>query len=214
MKVLAVDTAGPVIGVALRIDGETQQRTERVVRGSEARLVPWAVELCAQAGVRIADLDGIAVAVGPGAFTGLRVGLATATGLAFGAGLPVLGLSSLASRAHGLPGTVLSMLDARKSRVYAQWFRDGASLTEAVDMDPELVAAQIEGAFLATGEGASVYAELLGDRATLAADWDDPSVDALARMGEEGLLRGEGVDPVDVRPTYLRLPDARPPKFI
>lgn len=215
MKVLALDTAGPLIGVALRVGGETEVRLERVQRGSESRLVPWVLELCASAEIRLTDLDGVAVAVGPGAFTGLRVGLATATGLALGAGVPVAGLSSLASRGQ-IPGhRVLSMLDARKSRVYAQWFENGVSLSPPVDLAPSEVLAGAAEGFLATGEGAGVYEDLViaaGGR--LRPNWEDPAVDALARMGEEAIARGEGLDPVSVRPVYLRAPDARPPKFI
>lgn len=211
---LAIDTTGPVIGVALRVAGEVRERTERVQRGSEQRLTPWAQELCAEASLRIADLDGIAVAVGPGAFTGLRVGLATASGLAMAANLPVVGLSSLASRARNVEGRVLSMLDARKARVYAQWFVDGRGEGEARDVTPEALLAEVAAGFVATGEGAGVYrllVETAGGR--VHADWPSPAVDALARMGEEALTRGEGIDPVSLRPVYIRPPDARPPKF-
>ncbi|MCO4744615.1 MAG: tRNA (adenosine(37)-N6)-threonylcarbamoyltransferase complex dimerization subunit type 1 TsaB [Proteobacteria bacterium] len=215
MKVLALDTAGPVIGVALRVDGVTEVRTSRVQRGSEGLLVPWVQELCAEAGTTLSELDAVATAVGPGAFTGLRVGLATATGLAFGAGIPVVSVSSLASRAADHPGRVLCMLDARKSRVYAQWFQDGVASSDPVDWPPDQVLEGVAPGFVATGEGASVYRELVvAAGGALAETWESPAVDVLARMGEEAFARGEGTDPVLVRPVYLRAPDARPPKFI
>ena len=94
MRILAIDTAGPVIGVALLVHEDVRVRTERVLRGSESRLAPWVAQLCEEAGMRVADIDAIAVSEGPGAFTGLRVGLATALGLAHGIGCPVLPISS------------------------------------------------------------------------------------------------------------------------
>ena len=70
MRVLSVDTAGPVVGVGLVWDGQVSVRTERVRRGAEALLVPWAQALLAERGGAFKDLDGVAVARGPGAFTG------------------------------------------------------------------------------------------------------------------------------------------------
>ncbi len=215
MGTLAIDTCGPVLGVALRLGGEVRVRTERVVRGSETRLVPWARALCAEAGIGLGDLTGIAVAQGPGAFTGLRVGLATASGLALGLGIPLWGGSSLDSRARRVEAAghgVLALLDARKGRVYARWFPATGAPGAPGDLPPEEALAACEGAFLATGEGALVYrdrVEAAGGR--VVADADHPAVDVLAAMGEEAMARGEGRDPVEVRPLYLRAPDARPP---
>lgn len=216
MRVLAVDTTGPVIGVALRLGSVAEVRTERVQRGSEERLVPWILALCSEAGLSVGELDGVAVAVGPGAFTGLRVGLATAMGIALAGRLPVVGLSSLASRAapHAAEDRVLSMLDARKARVYAQWFEAGLPISDAMDIAPEELLLSVSPGFLATGEGAGVYREQVeaaGGRIHSA--WASPAVDALARMGEEALARGEATDPAALRPVYIRPPDARPPKF-
>lgn len=213
MRVLALDTAGPVVGVALSVDGRTRSRVERVTRGAEARLVPWALELCGEAGIRLADLDGVAVAAGPGAFTGLRVGLATASGLAMAIGCPLWQGSSLESRALGARGDrVLAMLDARKQRVYAALYGAGALARGPADVPPEEALAWADAPFVATGEGAVVYEEQVrAAGGVLAPDTTDPCVDALARLGAEALARGEGGDPLHVRPVYLRAPDARPP---
>lgn len=214
MTVLAIDTAGPVIGVSLLCDGAITLRSERVQRGSETRLVPWVTELCELAEVSVADVDGVAVSVGPGAFTGLRVGLATAMGLALAAGKPVVGISSLQTRAGAVPGRVLSLLDARKSRVYGQWFADAQPVGEAVDLAPAELLAGVAPGFVATGEGAHVYRDLVeASGGTVYEGWEAPAVDVLARMGEEALARGEGVDPAALRPVYIRAPDARPPRF-
>ena len=207
---VAIDTAGPVIGVAVRVEGVTRVRSARVERGSETRLVPWILELCAESGVRTLDLEGVAVSVGPGAFTGLRVGLGTALGLAVAIGAKIYPAMSLQARACAHSGQVLALLDARKSRVYAARYLDGHLVDGPGDVSPEVAVGWCQGPFLATGEGAIVYRAAveagLGSIVDLA---DDPAVDVLARLGEEALLRGSGVDAVDVHPLYLRDADAK-----
>jgi len=213
--VLAIDTVAPVIGVALRVGGESRERVERVSRGAETRLTPWVLELCAEAGLGLRDLDGIAVSRGPGSFTGLRVGLATAAGLALGLDVPLWGAMSLAPRAHRVAGEgsgVLALLDARRQRVYAAWYPPGASVRGPEDIDPAVAVGWAAPPFVATGEGAIVYEEqVLRAGGRLAPGAGHPAVDALAWMGEEALLRGEGRDAVEVVPLYLRAPDAQPP---
>lgn len=218
MRVLAIDTCGPVIGVALYVDGQVEERTARVTRGAEAHLMPWALELAGQAGLSLSQLDGVAAAVGPGAFTGIRVGLAAACGVALAAGVPLWPGSSLVSRAVGAAanGPVLTMLDARKSRVYAAVVGvDGEVLAGPSDLLPEAAVALTSGRFEATGEGALVYREVVesaGGRVLDAAG--DPGVGALARLGAAGLDAGQGIAPETVVPVYLRAPDARPPKHM
>lgn len=216
MRVLAIDTVGPVIGVALVVDGRCEVRTERIARGAESRLMPWATELCAGAGVVLADLDGVAVSRGPGAFTGLRVGLAAALGVAWAAGCPVWACDSLLPRAQvgrtpGVP--LLVALDARKSRVYAALYGDDGVVEPAADVAPEVAAGWSEGPFEATGEGSAVYADVIGAAGgRVLPDPTDPCVGALAALGAAAIGRGEGVDPATVQPLYLRQPDAKLPK--
>ncbi len=213
MNVLAIDTSGPVVGVALLVGDALSTRTERVLRGSETRIATWASELCIAAGIAVADLDGVAVSRGPGAFTGLRVGLSTALGIAHGVGCPVIAESSLRSRARRVgQDRVLSMLDARKSRVYAMWTEDGGrSVTSGpADVSVEEALSWTSGVFTATGEGALAYREALEAAGVpIASDADSPAVDTLVRFAAESLKRGEGVQPTDVIPVYLRRPDAR-----
>lgn len=217
MNVVAIDTCGPVIGVALLAGSEVRSRTERVNRGSETRLLPWMEQLLAEAGLGLAQIDGIAATVGPGAFTGLRVGLATATGLAMATGRPFWGTDSLEPRARRVGGRVLAMLDARKARVYASWYAP-EHLSGPADVAPEVAIGWTRGAgvpagpWVATGEGALVYADAVRSAGgTIAEEADDPAVGVLASLAAAALARGEGIDAVLATPLYLREADAVPP---
>lgn len=206
-----LDTAGPVVGVALWVDGAVRCRTERGLHGTDALLLPWALELCAEAGIALSGLDGVGVAAGPGAFTGLRVGLATASGLALSLDRPVWAGSSLQSRRER-EGADLALLDARKGRVYALAVQEGRT-TGPGDVDPAVALGWVRGPFVATGEGAAVYADAVraaGGR--LAVEPCDPAVDTLAGLAAAGLDRGEGCDATALAPVYLRPPDLKPPK--
>ena len=212
--VLAIDTAGPVVGVALWAGGRATERTERVRRGAEARLLPWAIELLEERGLVLADVEGIAASKGPGAFTGIRVGLAAAAGLAHGLGVPLWCEMSLTSRARRVEGQVLSMLDARKERVYAALYdAEGALIQGPEDVAPQIAASWVAPGGRVTGEGALVYREILESHGQIILeDAENPGVMALAELGAAALSRGEGGDPVRVEPLYLREPDAKPPK--
>lgn len=177
------------------------------------RLVPWANEVCDEAGISLSELDGIAVVVGPGAFTGLRVGLATAIGWALALEVPVVGVSSLETRQRGAADLV--MLDARKGRVYAARYEDGVRVDGPADVAPSVALAWMptDSPFLVAGEGAVVYrdeVEACGGR--LIEDVSDPAVGRLVHLGAASLQRGEGQDARTLQPVYLREPDATPPK--
>ncbi len=208
---MAIDTCGPVIGVALRVGGAVLVRTERVNRGSETRLVPWVQELAAEAGILLSEVDGVAASVGPGAFTGLRVGLSTATGLAMALDRPFWGVDSLEPRARRVGGRVLAMLDARKQRVYAAAY-DPERTHAPGDVPPAEALSWLLPGFMATGEGALVYAALvIAAGGQVAPEAENPAVDTLAALAELAFARGEGIDPILALPLYLREADAVPP---
>ncbi len=204
--VLAIDTAGPVVGAALiGHPGGARTWSARVTRGSDKVLTPALGELLADVG----PLARIAVSVGPGAFTSLRVGVAAALGLAVARQCKVVPVSSLEARAARVgSGRVLALLDGRKARAYAGLYVDGILVGDEVDWAPADAVALGRGDFVATGEGALVFQEaVLAAGGCVAADADASPALALAQLAVDR----PGVAPEAVRLRYLRDADAKLP---
>lgn len=149
---LVIDTSGPACAVAL--DGGAHHgltRVESMTRGHGERLLPLVAALLDAAGVPPAALDGVVVCTGPGGFTGVRVGVAAALGIAKGAGIPCCGVTRFAALAHGRPGASRIVLPAGGGLIFAQAFRDGAALAEP---------APVPGDTALTDDGASLLPAL------------------------------------------------------
>ena len=208
-------------GVALvGADGLVAEYTLHIEVTYSERLLPAIDRVLADARLTIADVGGIAVAMGPGSFTGLRIGLSTAKGLAAASGTPLVGVPTLRALAWGLPfcpHPICPILDARKGEVYGAVFQwDGGELVqimEDVALPPQLLAERITGPTVLLGEGVATYgeflAEALGRRAIfLPAPLRGPRPAAVAALGRHRLLRGERDDPVALVPRYLRPSEA------
>lgn len=119
MKILALDTSSEHCSAALLLDGDIRQRLELAGQRHSQLLLPMVRSLLDEAGLSLGALDGVAVAVGPGSFTGLRIAVSAAQGLAFGAGLPVAGVSTLEALAWGLDAPIaVACVDARMGEIY------------------------------------------------------------------------------------------------
>jgi tRNA threonylcarbamoyladenosine biosynthesis protein TsaB len=185
-------------------------RSEPMVKGHSERIAGFARDAAAEAGVGFDMLDRIGVTVGPGSFTGLRVGLAFAKGLAAALDRPVAGVSTLDALAASVADApaVAALIDARRGQVYARFWRGGAAEGPAEALTLEAAAARIAGMAaggVLVGSGAALFADLappgLG-RFPL----DGPAPEALARLAA-------AADPAraPAAPLYLRAPDATPP---
>ncbi len=210
MNILALDTCMEACSVAVQAGDRTLAAiSEPMRRGHQERLAPMAAEMLAKAGVEPAQLDRIAVTIGPGSFTGLRVGLAFAKGLALALGRPCVGIGALEALARGAgDGFVAACLDARRGRVYLQVFADGRAVMAPDALDAEAAAARIAelwtgGAARLVGSGAPLVAQVLPIATIEPLATPDPSV--IARLAA---AREPGAAP---RPLYLRAPDARIP---
>ncbi|MFJ9645178.1 tRNA (adenosine(37)-N6)-threonylcarbamoyltransferase complex dimerization subunit type 1 TsaB [Streptomyces sp. NPDC004244] len=212
MLLLAVDTATPAVTVALH-DGENVLAESHQVdaRRHGELLLPSVDRVLAEAGLKLDALTGIVVGVGPGPYTGLRVGLATAATFASVLGVPVHGLCTLdglayAAGAAGVEGPFTVATDARRKEVY--WARYEDPLTRvgepAVDRPAE-IAEQVAG-LPAVGQGALLYPEVFTD----ARGPEHLSAAALAALAVHRLAAGQEFLPPT--PLYLRRPDAQVPK--
>ena len=222
---LAIETATAAAGVALlRGEAVVVSRALATERPASERLLPTILALLEAARVAIADVEAFAVSVGPGSFTGLRVGVATVKGLAFGGDrlvVPVPTLAALALRAEPAPGPVVALLDARRGEVYAAGYDGdlgGAARFGPAVLRPEALAAAIaaldaQGPCTLIGEGVPVVAELLRARFGDALRLVPPPAgraDAVAvgRLGARLLARGAGIPADDLAPVYVRRAEA------
>ncbi len=189
---LAFDTATSVVTAALMRDGDVLG--ERVSR--PVSVLEDAERLLAGAGLRPADLDALAVGIGPGSFTGIRMALATARALSLALGIPVAGVSTLAALAAGAP-EALPVIDAKRSEVFSELGGDPVVLAPA-DLS---VAGR-----LCVGDGAVRYRTLLEEHgAEIPPDGDERHVPRARFIAQ---LAREFGPAEEVEPLYLRVPDA------
>lgn len=120
--ILAFDTSAAHCAAALLLGDRVWLKTEAMEKGQAERLMPLISDLLAEAGVALADVTAIAVGTGPGNFTGVRIAVAAARGLALGLGVPAIGVTRLEALAYGLPRPVTVVEDARRGEVYVQRF--------------------------------------------------------------------------------------------
>ena len=172
------------------------------------------------AGMTLEMVDGVAVSIGPGSFTGLRIGLALAKGIAFAAGGPLVGvatLEALAWVADATPGdTICAALDARKREVYAALFTAAPTgpqrLTPDMALAPEALAGSLPARCVVVGDAADVYTGVLASGCIVRPfATHHPRGGVVARLGWERLVAGQWANAGELEPTYVRAPDATLP---
>ncbi len=212
--ILAIDTCLGASSVAI-LDGDRvlAARSEPMTRGHQERIGVLAREVAAEAGVKFPDLARIAVTVGPGSFTGLRVGLAFAKGLATALSIPCVGVSTLEALAAGVEGDgfVAAVLDARMGQVYLQVFDGGVALMAPDALDLGAAAArlaELHGGQSVTlvGSGAPLLAETLPGATVLTPAFPDPV--AIARLAAARAAPTHSPRPLYLRAPYATLPAA------
>ena len=211
MKLLAIDTATETCSVALLLDDLVIERATDTQRGHADLVLPMVDAVLAEAGLTLRQLDGLAYGRGPGAFTGVRIAVGVAQGLAYGAELATVGVSDLAAVAQqfATPGArILVCMDARMSEVYWGSFETtgdrlvAPTSAERVDR-PEAVEPGDATVFAGTGFGA--YPQLVAGRAAIAVHASArPHARDIARLAAPELLAGRGQPPERAQPVYLR----------
>ncbi|MGZ3279218.1 MAG: tRNA (adenosine(37)-N6)-threonylcarbamoyltransferase complex dimerization subunit type 1 TsaB [Caulobacteraceae bacterium] len=207
--VLALDTALAACSVAVTRDGQVlAAASEPMLRGHQERLAPMVQEAMASAGLAFTALDRIGVTVGPGSFTGLRVGLAFAKGLGLALGRPCVGVGTLEALAASEPGPGLTaaVVDARRGQLYLQAFESGQAVMAPDALPVETAAARLAelwrgGPLRLVGPGARLLAGLAPEAVVIERPASDPAT----------LCALAGGRTTPARPLYLRAPDAKLP---
>ena len=210
--ILSIDTCLGASSVAV-LDGERvlAARSEPMTRGHQERIGIIAREAAAEAGVAFTDLERIGVTVGPGSFTGLRVGLAFAKGLATALSIPCVGVNTLESLVFGCNGFTAAVIDARMAQVYIQVFEGGVALMAPDALDLGEAAARLAelysgGPATLVGSGAPLLAEALASATVLTPAAPDPV--AVARLAAAKPAPAHSPRPLYLRAPYATLPAA------
>ncbi|MEO8002870.1 MAG: tRNA (adenosine(37)-N6)-threonylcarbamoyltransferase complex dimerization subunit type 1 TsaB [Arenimonas sp.] len=217
MKILAFETATEACSVALYIDGEVHERFDIVPKQHTALALPWAEQLLAEAGIKKTELDAIAVGIGPGAFTGVRLAVALVQGIALALDKPVLPISTLAAlamRAADLKvNRIVAAIDARMGEIYCAEFclnDDGFVQTIGAEIVIAPEAYQLESQELIAGVGTGFSANngvletnlktrLMACRADAL-----PHAADIARLAMRDFALGNMIAPDTLEPAYLR----------
>ena len=215
MQILAFDTSTVTCAVALGDGARWAERVEHAGQRHSELLLPMIRALLAEAGVALAELDGIAYGAGPGSFTGLRIGCGVAQGLGFGANLPLLGVSTLEAMAETARSTrgwtrVVAAIDARMEEAYFAAFEHAGGRWRA-HIEPCVIkpdAAPLPaGRWCGAGNGFAAYptlGERLGDALSACDDRILPTAVAIGNLALPRLAAGQGVTARDAAPLYLR----------
>jgi len=213
--ILAVSTATRLAGVALLRDGELLAELEAPVgRPHSELLMPLVDEILRGVGGGLADVDAFAVAIGPGSFTGLRVGIATVKGLAFGSDRVVAAVPTLRALAEAAPSwgsPVAAVLDAQRGEVYGAVYEPGTEASESVWSPAELARGIPADAVLVVGEGAEGAVEAAGlpeSIRRLPAAAGRVTAGRVGVVGERVLAGGGGMKAADVAARYIRRAEA------
>ncbi|NLW91224.1 MAG: tRNA (adenosine(37)-N6)-threonylcarbamoyltransferase complex dimerization subunit type 1 TsaB [Syntrophomonadaceae bacterium] len=229
MRILAIDSATPVAGVALLNDGILlKEEFSNYKKTHSETLMPMVDRVLRECECTVNDVDALAVTIGPGSFTGLRIGLALVKGLALATGIPVVGVSTLeviAFNIYDSDALVCPLLNARKGEVYCAFYQAGGikpvSLADMRACSPEefvqqaltIMDANNKTSLILLGDGFSPYQEFflerLGDKMVSAPPHLMlPRASALAQLAADRVNNGQFDNVFTLSPVYIRLSEA------
>lgn len=222
MLILGIESATTQVGVAIGgHEGVLASAHSARDRRHAETLAPQIEFVCAQARIELSEIGVVAVDIGPGLFTGLRVGLASAMAVAHGLGVPMIGVSSLdlgAFAAQHSDKLIVTCYDARRGEVFTGWYRSVPGGVQRVaepavaspeELASELVATSDE--LLMVGDGALRYRDRFDSISGVEiaeVGLAYPSARSLVELAHPRALREEFVSPSEIEPLYLRMPDA------
>lgn len=222
MKVLGIDTSTPCGSIGLIHGQDIISEYILNVSVTHSERLLGAIDLVLRrAGCALDDLDGFAISLGPGSFTGVRIGVSTVKGLAYAVQKPVVGVSTLdvlASQVSPTPYLICPIIDARKGEVYSAFYRYEESdrpkrLSEFQALRPEVLSRMLNERTIFLGDGVKAYGDDLRKWLKSFAIFSSPTLhiphgSAVARLGVELLLRGEVLNLATFIPLYVRRSEA------
>ncbi len=221
MMVLAIETATLLGGVAIMDEKGLIAEIRLNVKTTHSERLMTAIDTILRlASVKVTDIDAYCISIGPGSFTGLRIGLSTVKGLAFATKKPVVSVPTLDAFAWNFPFSiypVCPMFDARKKEVYTalyEWHEgDFKKLIPEISVRPEELLKDIKGPVVFVGDGARLYSNIIqsikGEDAIFAPPHVDvPSASTIAYIGLKKALKGDFSDPITLTPHYIRRSEA------
>ncbi len=220
MNYLSIDASTEACSVALQVNGKVTSRYELCPQSHSLKLLPMVDELLNEAGIKLADLDGLIFGRGPGSFTGVRIGVGVAQGLAFAADIPVVGVSSLQAMAQiaytqFAQTSVIVAIDARMSEVYNGFYTLGDNQIMQAQCEEAVIAPDLLAAHLATvicqpcygaGTGWDAYPEPLSSLKSNVGSPEVlfPTAEAMLIIGVDALEKKQGVSAQQAQPVYVR----------
>jgi len=222
MRVLGIDTSTSCGSIGLIEDEQILCEYSLVGKASHSERVLKTIDrVLGDSGIPIGDIDGLAISIGPGSFTGLRIGVSAVKGLAFATNIPVAGVSTLDALAQNVrysPYLICPLLDARKGEVYSALYRNTekgrlTKLAPEMAIKPVDLLERIDGKTLFLGNGVYPYGDLIRRKLKGLARIAGPSFNfihgiIIAQLGRENLERGEYLDLEAFTPQYLRKSEA------
>lgn len=204
MRILALETSTHRLSVALWDDGRITEKAADLPDGSSEWLLPAVIDLLDEAGFALPALEGIAFGAGPGSFTGLRLAAGCAQGLAWGLGLPVVGVGTLEALALASgEAKVWACLDARMGEVYVAAYAQGVEMIAPRVCPPEEAPVPEGEGWVGCGDGFVSHAGRLPALARTRPEVR-PTAAAVARLAVPRFERGEGGDAASAAPIYIR----------
>ncbi|NNG12491.1 MAG: tRNA (adenosine(37)-N6)-threonylcarbamoyltransferase complex dimerization subunit type 1 TsaB [Halobacteria archaeon] len=217
-RLLAIETATSACSAALSVNGHIQERHALAPRQHAALILPMIESLLVEADLQVGQLDALLFGQGPGSFTGVRIAASVVQGIAFGARLPVVAVSTLATLALGAmdesgEAQIMVALDARMSEVYWGVYRQGEDGLPVQQIEecvcaPDEVPLPPDGRWVGAGSGWDSYGEMLmtrsGERMVRVLPDLEPRARDLVRLGADRFDRGMVIPPEQALPVYLR----------
>ena len=219
MRILGIETATNVCSVCILEDSQLiAEYTTNITKTHSQRLMPMIEHVLANVELSPKDIEAIAVSVGPGSFTGVRIGISAAKGMAMALDAQIAGISTLDGISYNLmslyTGQVCVITDARRKQVYtAIYEKEKVKLTDDMVLPIEELVKKIKKKTIFMGNATTLYADLLekelGNLAQIAPQYlSIPRASSIAFLGEKMLREGKELTHFDLKPNYVRLPDA------